>query len=235
MTRTNKLLGYLAASSLSLSLLCGSALADVSVQKQDSGWHVEANAEPITQVLTELGKQSGLKISGTRKLITDPQITGTYDGDMKTVLARILRGVDYATETTLDENGQTQITRLIVLSGQIGQAPSARAVRTARRVAAPPTAAEQQQAKEDGARVTGLLETKARVVAGLDTSVDTSGDNTPAQPAATNGSGITRNPDGTFEIDPATQAQMAEATRRAQADLQALVNALRQNEDNAGD
>ncbi|MBL1430385.1 MAG: hypothetical protein COA60_002510 [Robiginitomaculum sp.] len=214
---------------IAITLSITPAMADVTVKKQDNGWQVTADAEPITSVLEALGKQAGIKISGTNKLIADPQITGNWSGPLEDVLARILRGADYATETAIAKDGSQYIVRLIVLSGEIGQAPAPRAMQAARRLPTPPTAEQTEQIKRDGARVTGLLETKARVVAGLPHS--------PSNPVAEarttragGGNGITRNEDGSFDIDPETQARLAEATRRAQADLQALVNALRQNE-----
>jgi hypothetical protein len=225
---------WLLGAAMTAMLAATPAMAEVTVEKQDAGWKVEADAEPITSVLSALSKQTGLKISGTKKLISDPQITGSFEGSLETVLARMLRGIDYATETTTDADGNQKIARLIVLSGEIGKAPSARAVRAARKLPTPPTPAQTAQAKEDGARVTNLLETKARVVAGLSSGDGSAAGSASAAEPARAGSGITRNEDGTFDIDPETQARMAEATRRAQADLQALVNALRQNEDGDG-
>lgn len=211
---------------IAITLSIAPAMADVSVTKQDNKWHVNADAEPITSVLEAFGKRAGIKISGTNKLITDPQITGNWSGTVDEVLARILRGADYATETAIAADGSQYIVRLIVLSGEIGQAPAPRAMQAARKLPTPPTAEQSEQMKKDGVRVTGLLETKARVVAGLPVNSQT----TSAEVRTGGGNGITRNEDGSFEIDPETQARLAEATRRAQADLQALVNALQQNE-----
>ncbi|MCF6293029.1 MAG: hypothetical protein L3J04_06510 [Robiginitomaculum sp.] len=220
---------FITTISLALVLSVTSAMADVSVTKKGNEWQVNANDEPITSVLKTLGKQAGIKISGTNKLIADPQITGNWNGPLEEVLARILRGTDYATETATAKDGSQYIVRLIVLSGEIGQSPTPRTIQAARRMPAPPAAEQTEQLKKDGARVTGLLETKARVVAGLPHS-----SNNPVAEARTTraggGNGITRNEDGSFDIDPETQARLAEATRRAQADLQALVNALQQNE-----
>ncbi|VAV92734.1 hypothetical protein MNBD_ALPHA06-1851 [hydrothermal vent metagenome] len=225
MSHTKQIVRFAMTGILGLALITTPAFADVSVQKNDAGWQVVADAEPMTNVLSVLSKQANIKLSGTQKLITDPDVSGTFEGSLKDVLSRILRGVDYATETGAD----AQITRLIVLSGEIGQNPSERVIRTARRIPAKPVAVDPVQARKDGARVTSLLQTNARVAAGLATQND---QNAKAQSdTAGSGSGITRNEDGTFDIDPETQARMAEATRRAQADLQALVNSLRQNED----
>jgi len=231
----NQLPSRLAAASFVFTLLATSAVADVSVEKQGTSWQVIANQEPVTGVLSALGKQAGIKIAGTRKLISDPQISGSWDGSIDVVLSRILRGVDYVTETGVNSDGTLRITRLIVLSGEVGQEPSTRAVRTARKLQNLPTAAETAQAKEDGQRVTSLLDNKARVIAGLPNTTGSSGQSLEQDNSAGGGGGITRNEDGTFDIDPQTQARMAEATRRAQADLQALVNALRQSESNSAD
>jgi hypothetical protein len=218
---------FITAVSLVLTLSVTSAIADVSVAKQDGEWHVTADAEPITSVLETLGKQAGIKISGTNKLISNPQITGNWNGTLEEVLARILRGADYATEIAIADDGSQYIVRLIVLSGEIGQSPAPRAIQAARKLPTPPTAEQAEQLKKDGTRVTGLLETKARVVAGLPHN---SSNPVSETRSAGSGNGITRNEDGSFDIDPETQARLAEATRRAQADLQALVNAINQNE-----
>lgn len=219
----------IAISSLAFAVLSAPALAEVTVEKSEAGWHVTAKDEPVTQVLKALSKQAGIKLTGTGKLISDPEISGSWNGSLSEVMARILRGADYVMETVTDDDGNQKVTRLVVLSGEIGQAPTAQAVRTARKLSRQPTPTETAQANKDGARVTALLKTNARIVAGLD-------DTAPPVAEARNsrGSGITRNEDGTLDIDPATQARLAEATRRAQADLQALVNALRQNEEGSG-
>ena len=225
----------IAASGLLLAVFATPVLAEVVIKKEDANWQVQAKDEPVTGVLAAIGKRADIKISGTRKLISDPEISGAWDGPIDVVLSRILRGVDYVTETGPAADGSLRITRLIVLSGEVGQEPTARAVRAARKLQNPPTTAEIQQAKQDGARVTSLLNTQARMVAGAPGESSPDEQRANAMAAAGGGSGITRNEDGTFDIDPETQARLAEATRRAQADLLALTNALRQNENNGSD
>jgi len=202
-----------------LLLSASAAWAGVTVEKKNQQWHVHADAEPISQVLAALGQQTGIKISGTQKLLTDPEISGEFTGSLAVVLSRILRGIDYATETAPNKTGELEITRLIVLSGEVGQAPIARVAPIPRRLQRPLSQAEVAQAEEDGARVSTLLQTTAQVAGGL-----------PITSANNSGGGISRNEDGSFAIEPEAQARMAEATRRAQADLQALINSLRQNE-----
>lgn len=218
------------------------AQAEVNVQKQNGHWHVQASNEPMSKVLSALARKANIKVSGTEKLVSDPEISGSWDGDAESVLARILREVDYATETATDKHGQTRITRVVVLSGQVGKNPKNRAVRQARKLPAHMSPAERQQAKKEGQQVTKLLESRARLAAGQ--PMAPKGQDTAKPSRGANSSGITRNPDGTYDIDPETQARMAEATQRAQQNLQALVNSLHRadqdqqsnsgNQDNGG-
>ncbi len=210
------------------------AWADVQVKAIQAGWQVDAQNEPLTSVLNTIGKKAGIKVSGTTKLIENPNITAVYEGSLDTVLRRLLRGADYAFETVADDDGNSRITRLVVLSGTKGRAPSARAVNTARKLPAPRSTGANLTAEErsQGARVTSLLTQRAALVAGVQgEAVPEQASDETQNPAS---SGITRNTDGTFDITPEAQARMAEATRRAQQDLQALVSAIRRNEDNQG-
>ncbi|PHS23605.1 MAG: hypothetical protein COA84_10805 [Robiginitomaculum sp.] len=219
------------------ALLTGTAvLADVDVKAIDGGWQIEAKNEPLTGVLDAISKTAGIKISGTAKLIENPMINGVYKGSLDKVLPRLLRSADYAFITGTDKNGQSHITRLVLLSGAKGKAPSARAMTAARKLPAArritnnaPTAKD----KEQGARVTSLLTKRVQTVAGVEPEANPAAE--PEEDNAPQTSGITRNADGGFDITPEAQARMAEATRRAQQDLQALVSAIRRNDNQSGD
>ncbi len=207
-----------------------SVLADVTVKPHEGGWSVTANAEPMTHVLKALEQQAGFEVSGTDKLLSDPAVNGTFRGSLALVLSQMLRGLDYATETVLDTNGHQKIVRLVVLSGEIGQEPTMQAVRTARKVPTPVSAADRAKHQQDGRRVASLLDTRARVGAGLPTNAPSS-----RQTDTRGGSGgITRNQNGSVDISPEAQAQLAATTKQAQANLEALVNALHQQEKNGG-
>ncbi len=225
----NRLLS-LAIGALSLSAVAMHAQAEVTVRTVDGGWQVKASNEPLTGVLDAIAKRAGIKVSGTAKLIDDPVMTGVYQGSLQSILQRLLRDSDYAFETAATAQGGNRITRLVVLSGTKGKAAPRRAVKTARRLppaqqkAHPLTAEEKRQ----GERVNALLAQRARVGAGLQNPETTDNSNK----TGAGGSGITRNPDGSFDISPEAQARMAEATRKAQQDLQALVAAIRRNEQN---
>jgi hypothetical protein len=214
------------------------ALAEVKVSAVDAGWNVNAQDEPLSDVLKAMGKTIGIKISGTTKLVNDPSITGIYEGDLETVFRRLLRNSDYAFETVADENGAKRITRLILLSGVKGKAPSRRAINAARKLPAPRKVPKplSEAEKKQGERVTSLLAKRAQLTAGIESEAPqppTAKDD-PDKVNATS-SGITRNADGSFDITPEAQARMAEATRRARQDLEALVTAIRRNDNNSGD
>ncbi len=219
-----------------LALSGTAALADVQIQSiTGANWQIDAQNEPLTGVLKAIANKVGIKVSGTTKLRDDPMITGKFEGSLEDILPRLMRSADYAFETRKDAQGNARITRLIVLSGIKGRAPTARAVNTARKLPPARTSSASLSADEkaQGARVTSLLTKRAQLNAGIqaeaapDQNADTKDD-----PKRTSGSGITRNADGGFDISPEAQARMAEATRRAQQDLQALVAAIRRNENN---
>ncbi len=211
------------------------ALADIQVKTIDEGWQIDAQDEPLTNVLGTISKKAGIKVSGITKLVEDPSISGVFEGSLESVLRRLLRGSDYAFETVTNEDGMNRIVRLIVLSGIKGKAPTARAINTAKRLPSSKKANGELSAKEreQGTRVTSILTQRAQLGAG------NKGETPKAQVSDENqdqkrssGSGITRNTDGSFDITPEAQARMAEATRRAQQDLQALVAAIQRNDDN---
>jgi len=216
------------------TLLTGTAVfADVNVKAIDKGWQVDANNEPLTSVLDAVSKAVGIKISGTAKLIDNPKINGVYKGSLDKVLPRLLRNADYAFITGTDKNGQSRITRLVLLSGAKGKAPSARAMTAARKLPAPrriTNNAPTTKDKKQGQRVASLLTKRAQSVAGIEPEAAPEAE--PEEDSAPQSSGITRNANGGFDITPEAQARMAEATRRAQQDLQALVSSLRRNENN---
>ncbi|PHS24161.1 MAG: hypothetical protein COA85_08660 [Robiginitomaculum sp.] len=224
---------------IGLGALCAvftytTAQADVKITAQDTGWHVDAQNEPLTGILNAISKSVGIKVSGTAKLVENPIITGVYEGSLDTVLRRLLRNSDYAFQTIANDDGSRKITRLVVLSGVKGKASRARPANvarklpTAKRIGKPLSAKE----KEQGSRVASLLNKRAQLVAsaGAKAVPEQAPDTLPAQ----GNTGITRNADGSFDITPEAQAHMAEATRRAQQDLQALVASLRRNENNQG-
>jgi hypothetical protein len=223
---------------MGLGVLCAvlahtAALADVKITSQETGgWQVEAQNEPLTGVLGAIAKTAGIKVSGTAKLVENPMVTGVYEGSLDTVLRRLLRNSDYAFQTIANEDGTRKIIRLVVLSGVKGKAPNARAIKAARKLPVArrinkPLSAEE---KDQGTRVASLLNKRAQLVVGA--GAEAAPEKTPEKPPAQGNTGITRNADGSFDITPEAQARMAEATRRAQQDLQALVSSLRRNENN---
>jgi len=208
------------------------AQARVEVSTVDGNWKVAARDEPLTGVLGAIAQSAGIKVSGTAKLVDDPVMSGVYQGSLETILQRLLRGTDYAFETAASAQGGSRITRLVLLSGVKGKAPVRRAVNTARRLPSrQPVRALSADEKRQGERVNTLLAQRARLGAGMQPQSISAGGAKPDQ-GQPSSSGITRNADGSFDISPEAQARMAEATRQAQQDLQALVAAIRRNEQN---
>ncbi len=211
-------------------LISTGAQAEVTVKAIDTGWKVEAKEEPLTGILRAIAKHAAIKISGTAKLVEDPAMSGVYEGSIETILPKLLRQSDYVFQTTKDANGVSRVSKLVLLSGVKGRAPSARAINAARKLpdnrpsAMPLTAQEQQQ----GSRVTALLTQQARVSAGIES--DAGQANADDQSDTPNSSGITRNSDGSFSISPEAQARLAQASAQANQDLQALVSSIRRNE-----
>ncbi len=89
--------------------------------------------------------------------------------------------------------------------------------------------------EEDGERVSDLLARQVQPLIDAESgTTNASSENTStlsAAPATPSTAPSTSGGDD-YELDPETQAALAEATRRAQQDLQALVNALQAAEDN---
>lgn len=216
----------IAASAISLAF-SSAAMADIEVTQDDGVWAVSAAGEPLSQVLAAIQSEAGFRLVGSDRLIDDNPVTAEVSGPLGDVLARLLSGFDYALVygETPETSGELQ--RLVLLSGRAGNTPDESQRLSVERLPS-------EMSEEDGERVSNLL---ARQIQPLIDAENGTGDNiepatastTVPNTAASGGAAPSANDDS--GLDPETQAALAEATRRAQQDLQALVNALQAAED----
>lgn len=211
-------------------LIAPQAGAEIRTDRNGGVWTVSAEGERLSAVLAALQAEAGFRLVGADRLIVDPPVHTEVTGDLDTVLSRLLSGRDYALVygETPETTGQVQ--RVVLLTGRAGSAPNESHRLTATRL--PPAS---ETSAEDAARVSAALQRQIQplieaeeIEAGTRTTSLSGGPGArrDAPPAAPPGGGATGD-----DLDAETQAQLAEATRRASQDLQALVNALRQHED----
>lgn len=206
-----------------------SAIADVSVAETEGQWQVTADGDRLSEILQSIQSQAGFRLVGADRLTDDPVITIEVSGTLDDVLARLLTGFDYALVYGESPETENQLQRVVLLSGRAGEAPDESQRLSVERL-------QPEFTEEDGERVSELLQRQVQplIDAESDLSGEASGGGTmstaaaspsESSPSSNDGDGSDNAGDG--EIDPATQEALAEATRRAQQDLQALVNALR--------
>jgi len=205
-----------------------SAWADISVSHAEGVWEVSATGEPLSDVLASIQSEVGFRLVGADRLIDDNPVNAELSGSLNDVLARLLDGFDYALVYGETPETENQLQRVVLLSGRSGDAPDESQRLSVERLPSELT-------DEDGERVSNLLARQVQPL--IDAESDTSdagiGNNASlsAAPAAPSTAPATSSGDD-YELDPETQAALAEATRRAQQDLQALVNALQAAENN---
>jgi hypothetical protein len=219
-----------AMASLALS---ASAFAEISVQEADGNWQVSAEGEALSEVLSAIQAEAEFRLVGADRLIDDNAVTAEIEGSLDDVLNRLLSGFDYALVYGETPETRSQLQRVVLLSGRSGNAPDETQRLSVERLPS-------EMSTEDGERVSDLLARQVQPLLAAE-SVETGSTDTTVAAAATapasgsTSSGSESNGDGDdYELDPETQAALAEATRRAQQDLQALVNAL-QSAENDGD
>lgn len=216
----------IAASAATLAL-SSAGMADIEVAQDDGIWDVTAAGEPLSQVLAAIQSEAGFRLVGSDRLIDDNPVTAEISGSLDDVLARLLTGFDYALVygETPETSGELQ--RLVLLSGRAGGAPDESQRLAIERL---PGA----MSEEDGERVSDLLARQVQPLIDAENGTGESGDTATASatvPNAPASGDSASSGGGNDELDPETQAALAEATRRAQQDLQALVNALQAAED----
>lgn len=213
-----------------LSLMAASAGADITVDQTDNQWEVTADGDALSDVLAALRDEAGFRLVGADRLVDDRPVTADLTGELGDILGRLLAGYDYALVYGDTPETAGELQRLVLLSGRSGEAPDeSQRVRMERM--------SDGVSEEDGARVSDMLQRQVQPLIDAENGAD-AGENESADETAmaaadpANTSPPNTGSDDDYELDPETQAALAEATRRAQQDLQALVNALRAAEDN---
>jgi hypothetical protein len=204
------------------------AWADITATQTENIWQVEAEGEPLSDVLMALQAEAGFRLIGADRLIDDGPITTQLTGPLDDVIARLLQGFDYALVYGETPETEGQVQRLVLLSGRAGATPD-----DSQRAVATRLPDESEMTPEDGARVSALLERQVQPL--INAELGTSEPSVDSQTVASAGDTGSSDSSGSSndELDAETQAQLAEATRRAQQDLEALVRALREQENNA--
>lgn len=224
-------LRFTLASLLVSAALVAPAAADVTATRNGDDWQVSATGDRLSEVLTAIRDEAGFRLVGLDRLEEDPAVDTQLEGSLADVMARLLQGYDYAVVYGETPETEGEIQRIVLLSGRAGTAPD-----DSQRIA--PRRLDPAASEEDGERVTEMLARQVQPLVDADNGVETTTVAANAAPADANPSdtpsGETGNGDD-YDLDPETQAQLAEATRRAQQDLEALVNSLRAHEDGGND
>ncbi|WP_394693765.1 hypothetical protein [Hyphobacterium sp.] len=205
-----------------------SASADINVEDNDGVWTVSATGEPLSEVLSAIQAEAGFRLVGADRLIDDNPVSADMNGSLDDVLARLLSGFDYALVYGETPETTDQLQRVVLLSGRAGDAPDETQRLTVERLPA-------ELSEEDGERVSDLLARQVQPLIDAESGTTTTAEaeTSPLTSAGSSSASETPTTSGDdYELDPETQAALAEATRRAQQDLQALVNALQAAEDN---
>jgi len=205
------------------------AFADITASQDAGVWQVSAEGEALSEVLSAIQAEAGFRLVGADRLVEDNPVNADLSGSLDDVLARLLSGFDYALVYGETPETRDQLQRVVLLSGRSGDAPDETQRVRVERVTS-------DMSEEDGERVSDML---ARQVQPL-IDAESGDDETDAGSSSVAAAATTPSPSPAsdssggddYELDPETQAALAEATRRAQQDLQALVNALQAAEDN---
>ncbi|GJL97567.1 MAG: hypothetical protein DHS20C06_13840 [Hyphobacterium sp.] len=212
--------------------LTGSAYADISVQENDGDWQVSAEGEALSEVLSAIQAEANFRLVGADRLVDDNAVTTEIEGSLDDVLNRLLSGFDYALVYGETPETRSQLQRVVLLSGRSGNAPDETQRLSVERLPS-------DMSTDDGERVSDLLARQVQPLLAAESgetgSTDTTvaiASTTPSSASSSSGSDSDGGGDD-YELDPETQAALAEATRRAQQDLQALVNALQNAENDA--
>lgn len=217
------------ASLLASAALIAPAAADVNAERNGDSWQVSASGDRLSAVLTAIRDEAGFRLVGLDRLEEDPAINADLEGSLAEVMSRLLQGYDYAVVYGETPETEGEIQRIVLLSGRAGTAPD-----DSQRIA--PRRLDPEVTEEDGERVSAMLARQVQPLVDADNGVETTtvaSNTTPSNPSDTPSNEGGTGDDG--ELDAETQAQLAEATRRAQADLEALVNSLRAHEDGNND
>lgn len=209
------------------------AWADIQARESNGVWQVSAEGERLSQVLTAIQSEAGFRLVGADRLIDDNAVTVDLTGPLDDVIARLLQGFDYALVYGETPDTEGQIQRLVLLSGRTGSAPDES------QRAGPTRLSDETMTEEDGERVSALLQRQVQPLVDGDNGEDSASTTQvaalPSGSSSGNGDSTGNEGGSGDDLDAETQAQLAEATQRAQRDLEALVRALREQENNQND
>ncbi|WP_421785402.1 hypothetical protein [Hyphobacterium sp.] len=211
------------------ALITASAGAEIAVRQSDDQWQVSADGDALSEVLNALRDEADFRLVGADRLIDDRPVTADLSGELGDILARLLAGYDYALVYGDTPQTQSQLQRVVLLSGRSGEAPDESQRLRVERIS-------EGVSEEDGARVSDMLQRQVQPLIDAENGVQ-SGEAADSNAAVASADGAaapspTNGSDDDYALDPETQAALAEATLRAQQDLQALVNALQAAEGN---
>jgi hypothetical protein len=213
-----------------LLLAAAPAQDNIRIEQADGVWRISADDQRLGDVLHGLGAEAGFRLSGAERFATERVFNVSLEGSLEQVLQSLLRDRDYV--FVYDEAAAPDSAghRLVLLSGRPGSAPAPD------RRSGPQRLADSFEASpEDTARLAVMLENQVQPY--LFVEQDT-GARSPASGGVAASGAPARSPaeaEVPAQPDTLSDEQMAEATRRAQADLRALVNALRQHESRTSD
>ncbi|WBQ10929.1 hypothetical protein L2D01_03900 [Hyphomonadaceae bacterium ML37] len=223
------MLNSIATAGVVLLLAAAPAHDDIRIEQADGVWRVSADDQRLGDVLHGLGAQAGFTLTGAERFASERVFNVALEGSLEHVLQALLRDRDYVLVYDETAAADTSGQRLVLLSGRMGADP------TPSQRPEPQRLADSFEASpEDTARLAAMLQNQVQPYLFAEQD-DTQDRGAGAPVSATGGAAGAAAPDrgpagDAAQPEAASDAQMAEATRRAQADLRALVNALRQHE-----
>ncbi|MCH8488827.1 MAG: hypothetical protein LAT81_02710 [Oceanicaulis sp.] len=210
-----------------LLLAAAPAQDDIRIEQADGVWRISADDQRLGDVLHGLGAEAGFRLTGAERFASERVFNVSLEGSLDQVLQSLLRDRDYVFVYDEAAGSDSVGQRLVLLSGRPGSAPN-----QSRRSEPQRLADSFQASPDDTARLAVMLQNQLQPYLFVET--ETPGG---ARGPASTGVAAAGTPprsgagdDAPVQPDTVSDAQMAEATRRAQADLRALVNALRQHE-----
>ena len=216
---------------LSAGALCAPAAADISISQEAGMWTIAADGESLDQVVAQLSEEAGFRLTGGDRLAAGPGLNGSIEGDLRSVAERLLRGRDYALVFGETPETADQLQRIVILSGRVGDMP----LTSEARPSIPDTRPVQPLTEDEAERVSALLARQIQPLIDAEEGGETTLAANSASGASTPSAQAPADPDmSTDDLDAETQAALAAATQQARADLQALVNALQEHEQNGG-
>jgi hypothetical protein len=210
-----------------LLLAAAPAQDDIRIEQADGVWRISADDQRLGDVLHGLGAQAGFRLTGAERFASERVFNVALEGSLEQVLQALLRDRDYVFVYDEAAGADAAGHRLVLLSGRPGSAPN-----PSRRPEPQRLADSFEAAPEDTARFASMLQSQVQPYLFEDQGTPASSAGVAAVAGAASRTPASDRAAGEppVQSDTDSEAQMAEATRRAQADLRALVSALRQHE-----